>query len=279
MDEIAPGLWHWTTIHERWGIEISSYLLRAERVVIDPRVPAEGLEWFDADGGPVAALLTNRHHYRDSGLFAERFGTRVLCNRLGAQEFGGGEPVEFFAAGDELPGGVRSVRGRRDLPGRDRALLPGPAGARGGRRPGAVPARRPARIRARPADVRPAPHPRRGWSPPTAPCSTSTSTPSCPPTAGRSSAGRRRRCGGSSPTTGARRRRRPPERPALSVAGRGRLGPAHRDQRLADVVEHARVLDRRGHPPLLAVGHPPDRAAQDLARAGLRQAAQRRRPP
>ena len=109
MDEIAPGLWHWTTIHERWGIEISSYLLRAERVVIDPRVPAEGLEWFDADGGPVAALLTNRHHYRDSGLFAERFGTRVLCNSLGAQEFGGGEPVEFFAAGDELPGGVRSV--------------------------------------------------------------------------------------------------------------------------------------------------------------------------
>jgi hypothetical protein len=109
VEEIAPGLWHWTTTHERWGITISSYHLAAERVVIDPRVPAEGLEWFDADGGPVAALLTNRHHYRHAGLFAERFGTRVLCNRLGAQEFGSGQPVEFFTAGEELPGGVSSV--------------------------------------------------------------------------------------------------------------------------------------------------------------------------
>ena len=108
MREISPGLWHWTTVHERWGIVISSYYLAAERVLIDPRVPDEGIEWFAGEGGPVAALLTNRHHYRDSGLFAERFGTRVLCNRLGAQEFGSGEPVEFFAAGDALPGGVRS---------------------------------------------------------------------------------------------------------------------------------------------------------------------------
>lgn len=108
MREISPGLWHWTTVHERWGITISSYYLGAERVLIDPRVPDEGIEWFAADGGPVAALLTNRHHYRHSGLFAERFGTRVLCNRLGAQEFTAGEPVEFFDAGDALPGGVRS---------------------------------------------------------------------------------------------------------------------------------------------------------------------------
>lgn len=106
--EISPGLWHWTTVHARWGITISSYFLAAERVLIDPRVPDEGIERFTAEGGPVAALLTNRHHYRDSGLFAERYGTRVLCNRLGAQEFTAGEPVEFFSAGEALPGGVRS---------------------------------------------------------------------------------------------------------------------------------------------------------------------------
>lgn len=109
MQQILPGLWHWTTVHERHGIKISSYLLQAERVVIDPRVPAEGLEWFEEAGPPVAALLTNRHHYRDAGRFAERFGSRVLCNRLGAYEFTSGEPVEFFGAGDELPGGVRSL--------------------------------------------------------------------------------------------------------------------------------------------------------------------------
>ena len=109
MNEILPGLWHWSTLHERWGIEISSYYLAAERVLIDPRVPPEGLEWFAEAGGPVAALLTNRHHYRHAGRFAERYGTRVLCNRLGAQEFHADEPVEFFTAGDALPGDVASL--------------------------------------------------------------------------------------------------------------------------------------------------------------------------
>lgn len=109
MQLILPGVWHWTTIHPRHGIEISSYLLAEERVLIDPRVPAEGMEWFDEHGAPVAALLTNRHHYRDAGLFAERFGSRVLCNRTGAHEFTSGEPVEFFAPGDELPGDVLAL--------------------------------------------------------------------------------------------------------------------------------------------------------------------------
>jgi hypothetical protein len=106
--EILPGVVHWTTVHPRWDITLHSYWLAWERVLIDPRVPDEGLDWFAA-GPPVAALLTNRHHYRDSGEFHERFGTRVLCNRLGAQEFTAGEPVEFFAPGDELPGGVVAV--------------------------------------------------------------------------------------------------------------------------------------------------------------------------
>jgi hypothetical protein len=109
MREILPGLWHWTTVHERHGIEISSYLLGAEGVVIDPRVPAEGLDALAEVAEPGVAILTNRHHYRHAGRFAERFGTRVLVNRLGAQEFTAGEPVEFFDAGDDLPGGLRSV--------------------------------------------------------------------------------------------------------------------------------------------------------------------------
>ena len=109
MREILPGVWHWTTVHERHGIEISSYLLGTEGVVIDPRVPDEGLDAVAEVAEPASAVLTNRHHYRHAGRFAERFGTRVLVNRLGAQEFTAGEPVEFFDAGDPLPGGVRSV--------------------------------------------------------------------------------------------------------------------------------------------------------------------------
>lgn len=106
MERILPGVLHWTTVHEGIGLEVSSYLLEQERVLIDPRIPPEGLEWFDAHGAPVAALLTNRHHYRHAGAFAERFGTTVHVSRLGVQEFTRGEPITPFGAGDALPGGV-----------------------------------------------------------------------------------------------------------------------------------------------------------------------------
>jgi hypothetical protein len=106
MDEILPGLWTWPTLHPRHGIRVSSYYDEPGGVVVDPFVPAEGLRWFDGRTPPALALLTNRHHLRDSLRFRERFGTRVLCNRLGVMEFTRGEPVEYFGAGDTLPGDV-----------------------------------------------------------------------------------------------------------------------------------------------------------------------------
>ena len=95
------------TIHPRWGIEISSYLAAPERVVIDPRVPPEGLDALAAIAEPRAALLTNRHHYRDAGAFAERFDCAVRSNRARMQEFTAGEAVEPYDPGDEVAEGVR----------------------------------------------------------------------------------------------------------------------------------------------------------------------------
>lgn len=106
MREIAPGLWHWTTTHPRWGIEISSYLAAPERVVIDPRIPPEGLDALAEIAEPAAVLLTNRHHYRDAGEFAARFGCVVRCSRSGLHEFTHGEVVEPFDPGDEVADGV-----------------------------------------------------------------------------------------------------------------------------------------------------------------------------
>ena len=106
MEEIAPGIWHWTALHPRIKIEVSSYYLFAERVVIDPIAPSDGLDWFAEHGPPTDVLLTNRHHYRSSAEFAERFGVTVHCVREGMHEFTGGERVEPFDFGDELPGGV-----------------------------------------------------------------------------------------------------------------------------------------------------------------------------
>jgi len=106
VEEIAPGIWHWTALHPRIEIRVSSYYLAAERVLIDPIALDEGLDWFAAHGPPEHVLLTNRHHYRSSASFAERFGVTVRCVREGMHEFAGGERVEPFDFGDELPGGV-----------------------------------------------------------------------------------------------------------------------------------------------------------------------------
>jgi hypothetical protein len=106
VQEIAPGLWHWTARHEHIGMEVSSYHLVDERVLIDPILPAEGLAWFAAHGEPEHALLTNRHHDRDVWRLHEAFGTTVHCPRSGRHELGGRGPVTPYAPGDALPGGV-----------------------------------------------------------------------------------------------------------------------------------------------------------------------------
>lgn len=106
MQEVAPGIWHWAAQHPRIRIRVHSYYLPEERVVIDPIAPTEGLDWFAEHGPPADVLLTNRHHYRASGDFVDRFGVTVRCVRQGLHEFGEGRPVEAFEFGDELPGGI-----------------------------------------------------------------------------------------------------------------------------------------------------------------------------
>lgn len=106
MKEILPGVYHWTARHPRIGIDVSSYYLEGEGVLIDPMLPAEGTGWWEGRDAPTAILLTNRHHYRQSGAFVEAFGCSVHCHRDGLHEFTAGEPVEPFEPGDELPGGI-----------------------------------------------------------------------------------------------------------------------------------------------------------------------------
>ncbi len=106
MEEIAPALWHWTTRHPHIGVDVSSYYLAAERVLIDPVIPVEGIEWLQEHGPPEHILLSNRHHDRDSWRIHEAFGSTVHCVRDGVHELDGRGPVEPFDFGDELPGGV-----------------------------------------------------------------------------------------------------------------------------------------------------------------------------
>jgi len=105
MDEIAPGLFHYSARHERIGTVVHSYVLRDAAAVLDPMIPEEGLDWFESHVRPEQVLLTNRHHYRHAGDLAERFGCVVRASRAGMHEFGDAA-VEPFDPGDTLPGGI-----------------------------------------------------------------------------------------------------------------------------------------------------------------------------
>jgi hypothetical protein len=85
---------------------VSSYYLARERVLIDPMIPAEGLEWFDQHGTPEHIVLTNRHHDRHAWRCREAFGCAVHCVRNGVYALEGRGPVEAFDFGGELPGGI-----------------------------------------------------------------------------------------------------------------------------------------------------------------------------
>jgi hypothetical protein len=106
VQEIAPGLWHWTVRHEHIGIPVSSYYLERERVVIDPMIPPAGIEWFEAHGAPAHALLTNRHHDRHAWRLQDALGTTVHCIRNGLHELEGRGVIEPFEFGEQLPGEI-----------------------------------------------------------------------------------------------------------------------------------------------------------------------------
>jgi hypothetical protein len=106
MEEIAPGIFHWTAFHDGIHQRVHSSYVPESATLIDPMEPDEGLEWFAERTPPERILLSNRHHYRHSGRFVDRFGCRVLCHKSGLQEFEGGPAVQGFAWNDEVAPGI-----------------------------------------------------------------------------------------------------------------------------------------------------------------------------
>jgi Metallo-beta-lactamase superfamily len=108
MEALLPSLFHWTAFRDTIGMDVHSYYHEASGTVLDPMVPLQGLEAFE--GRRVERLvLTNRHHYRQAGEYAERFGCPVLCHEAGLHAFRDGRQVQGFAWGDELAPGVRAL--------------------------------------------------------------------------------------------------------------------------------------------------------------------------
>jgi hypothetical protein len=95
IEEILPGVHHWTQVHPRIQARVHSHLVEPSGTVIDPLVPDEGIDWFDGRG-VRRVVLSNRHHLRQAELFADRFDCSILCHESGLREFERGPLVEGF---------------------------------------------------------------------------------------------------------------------------------------------------------------------------------------
>jgi glyoxylase-like metal-dependent hydrolase (beta-lactamase superfamily II) len=111
MDEILPGLLHWTARHPKIAMDVSSHYYEPGAALFDPLEPDEGLGFLDGRAQPERIVLSCRHHLRDSTELSERFGSTVHCNELGLHEFeGAGVRVKGFKPGETVAPGVQALQ-------------------------------------------------------------------------------------------------------------------------------------------------------------------------
>jgi hypothetical protein len=109
MNEVLPGVLHWTTHHEGIGSRVHSHFAVESAALIDPRVPDGGIDEVARYGRPERILLSNRHHLRHSECFAAAFGCPIRCHEAGLHEFGAGPDVRPFRFGDEVAPGITAL--------------------------------------------------------------------------------------------------------------------------------------------------------------------------
>jgi glyoxylase-like metal-dependent hydrolase (beta-lactamase superfamily II) len=106
--EVVPGVWRWFVSNERiGGAESTSHAVRSDEgvVLVDPvRLADEALA---ALGEVRAICLTAQCHQRSAWRYRRELGASVWAPQgtRPTEE----EPDERYAAGDELPGGLRAV--------------------------------------------------------------------------------------------------------------------------------------------------------------------------
>jgi hypothetical protein len=100
MEEITPGIRHWSAVHPNLEIEASSYWLPGLKVLLDPlAVPEEVTDIEEI-------LLSNRHHRRSAFEARERFDAILRVPRTGLHDYSPDDPVEPYEYGEPLVGGA-----------------------------------------------------------------------------------------------------------------------------------------------------------------------------
>jgi hypothetical protein len=98
VQEITPGIRHWTAVHPNLGLEVSSYWLPDLEVLLDPLAVPDEVDQI------AEIILSNRHHKRDAFAARERFGATLRVPRQGMHDFSPDDPVEPYEFGEPLAG-------------------------------------------------------------------------------------------------------------------------------------------------------------------------------
>jgi glyoxylase-like metal-dependent hydrolase (beta-lactamase superfamily II) len=99
MNELAPGIFHWTAPHPNIGVDVSSYWIPQLKLLLDPLAVPDEVDEVDC------ILLSCRHHVRDSIEASERFGATIQAPRPGMHDFDDDSPIQAYNFGDSLVGG------------------------------------------------------------------------------------------------------------------------------------------------------------------------------
>jgi len=102
MQQLVPGIFHWTAVNPAIGTRVSSYYIEAAGAVIDPMVPEDGLDALP--GRPQRVLLSSGHHLRDSRQIADSFGIPICASRQAVEHLGAdGAGIQVWDDGEAHP--------------------------------------------------------------------------------------------------------------------------------------------------------------------------------
>ncbi len=109
MQEILPGVLHWTTFHDGIAARVSSHYVEPAGALVDPRVPDDGLDAFADRTRPQQIVLTSGLHLRHADAFVDAFGCTVRASPEALERRGSELDADVYTDGEEVAPGVTAI--------------------------------------------------------------------------------------------------------------------------------------------------------------------------